>query len=176
MRVGPDQGVWYGDCAALRLSNLDDPAEPLEVYLVTDPHAGRDHPKVAKGLLRPAEQGVALAVALVFLLDVPVEGKVCAERVDLDGMVDHQVGRHQGIDQARIFPSPLYRGAHGGQVDHGWDTGEILEQHPARCEGQLGTRLGWRRPRSQAGHAFLFNAAGLGISQKTLEEDLHSDR
>ena len=113
---------------------------------MTDPHAWWDHPKVTKGLLGPAKQGVALAVALVFLLDVPVEGKVCAEGVDLDGMVDHQVGRHQGIDQARILPGPLNRGAHGGEVHHGGDTGEILEKDPARREGQFGTRLSWRRP------------------------------
>src|SRR5262245_8838755 len=76
-----------------RGADLEDPAQVLEVYLVADAHAGGHDGEVAESLLRPAQQGIALAVALVLTLDVVVIGPQRAEHVDLDRVVDDQVDR-----------------------------------------------------------------------------------
>ena len=70
VRVGPDEGVREGDAVAL----VDDRRQELEVDLVDDARPGRDDAQVAERGLRPAQQLVALAVALVLALDVEGEG------------------------------------------------------------------------------------------------------
>src|SRR5215471_20151037 len=93
----------------------------LEVDLVDNAAAGRHDPEVLEGSLRPAQQGVALHVALVLAIDVQCEGVGAAEVVDLYGVVDHQVDGHQRVDLARFTAQAGHRRAHGGEVDHGWN-------------------------------------------------------
>ena len=42
-------------------------------------------------------------------------------------MVHHQVYRHERFDDFRIRSDALHRAAHGGEVDHERNTGEILQ-------------------------------------------------
>ena len=58
--------------------------------------------QVAEGGLRPAQELVALDVALVLALDVERERAGRPEPVDLDGVVDDEVGRHERVDQRRV--------------------------------------------------------------------------
>ncbi len=91
VRVGADDRVRERDPVAA----LDHPREMLEVHLVADPGAGRHDLEVAERRLSPAQEGVALAVARHLELDVPAEGEARGERVDLHGVVDHELGRDQ---------------------------------------------------------------------------------
>ena len=68
---------------------------------------------------------------------VYVEGVGGAEFVYLDGVVDYQFDRLQRIDQSRVAAQLLHGVAHGGQVDHAGDAGEILEQDAAGGEGDF---------------------------------------
>ena len=99
VRVGADQRV--GE-ATTPSPHLHDRRQVLEVDLVHDAHARRDHLEVPERLLGPAQQRVALAVSLVLTLDVALIRHPRAERVDLHRVVDHQVDRHQRIDPAGI--------------------------------------------------------------------------
>ena len=56
-----------------------------------DAGARRHDAEVVEGLLAPAQELVALAVALEFDLDVPREGVSRAEVVDLHRVVDDEV-------------------------------------------------------------------------------------
>ena len=69
-----------------------------------DPGPGRHDAQVAEGGLGPAQELVALAVAVVFALDVEGERARRPEPVDLDGMVDDEVGRDERVDLGRIAP------------------------------------------------------------------------
>ena len=77
VRVGADDGVRERDAAAAvrrRSAVRDDGREELEVDLVDDARAGRDDAQVAERRLGPAQELVALAVALVLAGDVEREG------------------------------------------------------------------------------------------------------
>ena len=88
-------------------------------------------PRSSEGGLAPFEEAVALAVALVFELDVAVEGPRRAELVDDHRMVDHEVDGHLRVDPARIAAEILHGVAHGGQVDHGGYAREVLHEDAA---------------------------------------------
>ena len=70
--VRPDERVGVG---GLALAGEDDAREVLEVHLVADARVGRDDAEVAERVLAPAEERVALAVA------VELELRVLSERL-----------------------------------------------------------------------------------------------
>ena len=82
-----------------------------------DPGPGRHDAQVAERGLRPAQQLVALAVALVLALDVDRERAGAAPGVDLDRVVDHEVGGHERVDLRRVAAEVGHRVAHRREVD-----------------------------------------------------------
>jgi hypothetical protein len=68
--VGADAGVGIGDGLAVLVLGPDGLAEIFEVDLVADAGAGRHDAEVLERALAPLQEVVALAVALVFELDV----------------------------------------------------------------------------------------------------------
>ena len=139
VRIGPDQGVGEEDAVALG----DDVGQELEVHLVDDAGARRDDAEVGERLLRPAEERVALAVALVLAVDVDQERGIGAELVDLHAVVDDEVDRDERVDPPRVAAHLGHRVAHRGEVDDARHAGEVLEDDPGRHERQLhlaGTR------------------------------------
>ena len=124
----------------------DDPAEVLEVDLVADAGRGRDDAEVVERLLAPAQELVALLVALELALGVDLEGAGVAEGVDLDRVVDHEVDRDERVDLGGVGAELLDRVAHRGQIDDGRHAGEVLHQDPGGLEGDLLRRLGLRVP------------------------------
>ena len=171
VRVGPDERVREGDPVALG----DHGRQELEVHLVDDAGAGRHDPQVAERGLCPAQQLVPLTVALVLALDVEREGIARAEAVDLDRMVDDEVGRHERVHSGRV-PAKIRHGvAHRCQVDDGGDTGEVLEDDPRRHERDLCLRHDTGAPRRQRLDIGCIDDATAGVTDQVLEEDAHRD-
>ena len=71
------------------------------------PWAGGTTRKSSKACLCPFQERVAFTVAFVFHGYVQGEGRSTSEGIDLDGMIDDQVGRHDGIDRERVASHPL---------------------------------------------------------------------
>ena len=69
---------------------------------MTDPGVGGDHEQSVEGLLAPPEELVPLTVAVELPLGVEVERIGGAETIDDHRVVDHQLGRHTGLDTGRI--------------------------------------------------------------------------
>ena len=113
VRVGADERVGEGTPAAL----LDDAREVLEVDLVHDPRPRRHDPQVVERALAPAQERVALAVALELELDVLREREPRPELVHLHGVVDHELGRDHRIDLPRVAAHVVHRVAHRREVD-----------------------------------------------------------
>ena len=111
-----------------------------------DAGAGRHDAQVAQRRLRPAQQLVALAVALVLAVDVERERVGRAEAVDLDGVVDDQVGRHERVDARRVAAEVGHGVAHGGEVHDRGHAREVLEQDARGHEGHLGLARAARPP------------------------------
>ena len=104
---------------------------------MTDAGAGRNDAEILERLLAPLQEAVALAVALVFELDVPGKGSRRAEFIDDDRVVDDEVDGHQRVDLFRIAAERDHRVAHRGEVDDGRNAGEVLHQHAGRAIGDF---------------------------------------
>ena len=137
VRIGADTGVGIGDRLAAFFLRPHGLAEILEIDLVADAGAGRHDAEILERLLAPLQEPVALAVALIFLLDIVGEGHRRAEFVDDHRMVDDEIDRHQRVDLFRIAAERHHRIAHRGQVDHRGNAGEVLHQHARRAIGDL---------------------------------------
>ena len=176
MRVGADEGVGVGLDDPVALALEDDLAEVLEVDLMADPGRRRDDAEVVERLLAPAQERVALAVALVVAVGVDVEGARVAERVDLHRVVDDQIDRDEGIDRARIAAEPLDRVAHRGQVDDRGHAREVLHQHPGGLERDLLRGLGLGIPRRDRLHVVSPDRIAVLEPERVLEQHLQRVR
>ena len=102
MGVGAYESVGVGGAFAVCFVDEDYAGEVFEIDLVDDAGVGGDDGEVAEAGLSPAEEGVALFVALEFEQGVYVEGGGGAEFVDLNGVVDDEFDRLQRIDEGGI--------------------------------------------------------------------------
>ncbi|MNM64367.1 hypothetical protein D3C81_757600 [compost metagenome] len=93
VRVGADQGVGEGVGAPVFFTGPDGAAQVLKVDLVADASARRHHAEVIEGVLAPAQEGIAFAVALHFDVDVLGKGLLAGVAVDHHRVVDDQVNR-----------------------------------------------------------------------------------
>ena len=90
VRVGADQRIGVGLRRALPPRGGEDHArEVLQVHLVHDAGVGRHDAETLERLLRPAQQGVALAVALELEVGVHLERGAGAELVHDHRVIDH---------------------------------------------------------------------------------------
>ena len=142
VRVGADQRVREDDAVAF----LDHAREVLEIDLVDNARVRRDDLQVVEGALAPAQEGVALAVALVVAVDVGRDRHPRGEGVDLHRVVDHQLGRDVRVDLRRVAAEVGHRAAHRGDVDDRGNAGEVLQQHARGAEAELAARLVLRLP------------------------------
>ena len=97
----------------------------------------RHNAEVLERLLRPAEELIPLAVPFVLQLDVLREGRCRAEAIDLDRVVDDQIGWDERVDPRHIAVQRRDGVAHRGQIDHGRHAGEILQHDAPRQEWKL---------------------------------------
>ena len=176
VRVGADERVGIGDRVAVALGGLHDLREELEVHLVDDAGAGRDDAEVAERLLRPAEEGVALAVALVLAVDVDAEGVGHAEGVDLDRVVDDEVDGEQGVHALRVDAASMRLGAQRGEVGDDGDAGEVLEEDAGGQEGKLSRRERAGRPGGEGADVVLGDDCAVEAAEEVLEEDADGER
>ena len=101
---------------------------------------GRHDPEVVKGFLAPLQELIALPVPCELALCVDSQRHTAVESVNLNRVIDDQVAGHLRVhleSRCRIARHPDDRRPHGGQVDEGRDTGEILQNDPARGERDL---------------------------------------
>ena len=133
VRVGADDGVGIQQPFALE----HDAREELEVDLMDDPGVRRHDLEAVERLLAPAQERVALGVALELPLGVEPERVARPEAVDLHRMVDHELDRDLRIDAAGVAPELGDRVAQAGEVDHRGHAGQVLQQDTGGREGDL---------------------------------------
>jgi hypothetical protein len=142
VRVGADERV--GE--RLAVARLDDAREELEVHLVDDPRVRRDDLEVVERLLTPAQERVALPVALELELGVAEDRARRRVLVDLHGVVDHKLDRQLRVDPRRVAAEIRHRVPHRREVDDRRHAGEVLQEDAGGSEGDLVGRLGLRIP------------------------------
>ncbi len=97
----------------------------------------RDHAEAVERLLRPPQEGIALAVPLELELDVAGEGAGRSEGVHLDGMVDDEVDGDLRIDGFGVAAEPIDGCAQRGEVGDGRYAGEVLEHDARGVKGEF---------------------------------------
>ncbi len=167
MRVRPDERVGEGDAAAL----LHDAREELEVHLVDDPGARRHDLEVVERALAPAQERVALAVALELELRVAEDRTPRGELVHLHRVIDDELDGKERIDLPRVAAQLVHRVAHCREVDDGRHAGEVLEEDAARREGDLLGGIGGRDPAGDRLDVGRRDAHAVLRSQDVLEKD-----
>src|SRR5579872_6023366 len=73
MRVGADKRIGERYSLSILFLCHNHRGKVFQVNLVANSRAGRNHAEIAECLLAPAQQGIPLAVALIFALDVPAK-------------------------------------------------------------------------------------------------------
>ena len=170
--VGADQRVRVG----LAVARHDDAGEVLDVDLVHDAGARRDDLELVEGALSPAQELVALLVALVLEVDVALEGVGAAEHVDDHRVVDDQLGGRERVHLRRVAAELGDGLAHRGEVDDAGDAGEVLHDHPGGGELDLGVRLGGRVPAGQRADVVRGDVRTVLGAQQVLQQHLEAER
>ncbi len=176
VRVGADERVGVGAGDAVDLAGHDDAGQVLDVDLVDDAHTGRDDLEVVEGGLAPAQELVALTVALVLDVHVALDGVFEAEGVDLHGVVDDKLSRGERVDLRRIAAEVLDGLAHGGEVDDAGHTGEVLHDDACRGELDLGARLSRGVPVGQCVDVVLGDVGAVLGAEQVLQQHLEAER
>ena len=179
VRVGADERVGIGLDGAVvggLVGGEDDAREVLEVDLVHDPGVRRDGLEALEGGLAPAQEGVALLVALELLLRVDAEGVARAEHVDLHGVVDHELDRDERVDLRRVAAEVGHRVAHRGEVDDAGDAREVLQDDARGRERDLLRRLGAVVPGGERLDVGGADADPVLVAEQVLEQDLQGER
>ena len=118
----------------------------------------------------PAQEGVALDVALEFEFRVEREGHIGAELVDLHRVVDHEFRGQQGVHFFRIAAQRANRLAHGGEIDDRGYSGKILQEDARWHEGNFLLRSGVRIPTGQRFYISGMNESSVLLAQKIFQE------
>jgi hypothetical protein len=172
VRIGADQGVRVQELAAAQ----DAAGEVLEVDLVDDADAGRDHVEAVEGGGAPLQEFVALAVATKLDRHVAGEGVGDAGEVDLHRVVDDEVDGDQRLDDGGVVAHAGDGAAHRGEVDQQRHAGEVLQDDARDHEGDLGAALGLRGPAGEGADVLLADPVAVDVAQHGLEEHAEAAR
>ena len=132
--VGAIQAVRIGVGGAADIGGPDGLRQIFQVHLMADAGAGRNDAEIVERGLAPAQEGVALAIALELnfhVLGFRIGG---AGEIDHHRVVDDQIDGHQRVHFLRVAAQLGDAVAHGGEIDHAGNAGEVLHQDAARLE------------------------------------------
>ena len=153
-----------------------DAAQVLEIDLVHDAGVRRHDAEVLERVLAPAQERVALLVALELDRRVLRERVARAEVVDLHRMVDDELGRGERVDHLRLAAELDDGVAHGRKVDDGRHAREILQHDAGRRERDLAVGVGRRVPVRQRRDVGRRDVLAVLEAQEVLEQDFQRVR
>jgi hypothetical protein len=172
--VGAHQRVGVVDVVLLVLVHAA--RQVFQVHLVDDAEARGHDAEGVERLHAPLHELVALLVALEFQLHVQVQRILGAEVVDHDGVVHHQVHRHQGLDALGALAHLVGHRAHGGDVGQQRHAGEVLQHHPGHDEGDLVFAAGVGLPVGELPDVFFGDFLAIAVAQHRFQDDPDRDR
>ena len=176
VRVGADKRVGIVDPSGFRFLAEHPFGEVFEVDLVDDADPRRDHSESLERLLAPLQKLVALAVALELHFQIQPERVRRAVEIDLHRMVNHEVHRHERLDDRGVAAERFYRAAHRGKIDEERDSREILQDDPRHHKRDFLLRGGLGIPVRQRLDIFGLNLFPVAVSEDRLEDDPDADR
>ena len=125
--------------------------------------------------MSPAQERVALLIAAE--LEVGVDEK-CGLRsifVDLHRVVDDEIHWLQRIDQPCVPAQSGKSVAHGGEINYGWNSGEILEQHASGAERYFFFDVPLHVPAGERADIVGLDELAVFVSDQVFEKDLEAE-
>jgi hypothetical protein len=135
--VGADTGIWEGERGPVNLLHSHHGCKALKVYLVHDSSAWGDNAERIKCALSPTEQLVPLGIAFVLSCHVLFECFRGGPSINLYRVVNHKISWDLRVNALRVNAKLTRRIAERCQVNHCWDTREVLKHDACRREGKL---------------------------------------
>ena len=86
-------------------------------------------------------------------------------------MIDHQIDRHEWLNDFRITTESFHRTPHCCEVDHQWHAGEILQDDAGDDEWNFLVRRRFGVPVRQRFDIFASDFLAIAIAQHGLEHD-----
>ncbi len=133
VRIGADHGIGIGGA----IHGHDYRREVFEIHLMHDAGIGRHGAEILKRRLAPAQERIALLIALKFQQSVQLKRVVGAVVIDLHRVIDDQIDGDQRVGLLGIGSHFLERVAHRGEIDDAGHAGEILQDHAGGPEIDL---------------------------------------
>ena len=176
VRVGSDTGVGEGLGNSVDVFGVSDFREVLDVHLVNDSRSRGNHLEVVERCLAPTEELIALAIALVFNINVALKRIGLTKQIRNHRVVDNELCRRQGVD-LRGVSSEIDDGfAHGSQVHNARHAGEILKNNSGRGELDFSRRLGLLVPPTERFNLLASDVGTVLGAQEVFEENFEGKR
>ena len=140
-----------------------------------DADARRHQTESLEGLLAPFEKLVTLSVALEFHVHVQPQRRGRTGEIDLHGVIDDQIDRHERLDDFRIAADPLDGAAHRREIYYERHAGEILENNSRDDEGDFLVRRRLRVPVGERLDIFAADLLAVAIAQDGFKDDADAD-
>ena len=172
--IGADAGVGVGLEDTVDDAREDDPRQVFDVDLMDYAGARGHHLEIIECGLTPAQELVALSVALVFDLGVPGEGSRGSEHLGYDGVVDDHFRRGERVHFGGVSPEGRDRLPHGREIHHAGHTREVLHDDAGGGELNLVTRFGSRVPVPERPDVVGGDVDAVLRSQQVLQKDLEA--
>jgi hypothetical protein len=137
VRVGADTGIWEGERRPVNLLHAHHGCKAFKVYLVHDSRAWGNNAERIKCALSPTEQLVPLGIAFVLSCHVLFECFRGGPSINLYRVVNHKISWDLRVNALRVNAKLTRRIAERCQVNHCWDTREVLKHDACRREGKL---------------------------------------
>mmetsp|Transcript_413 Transcript_413/g.467 ORF Transcript_413/g.467 Transcript_413/m.467 type:complete len:363 (-) Transcript_413:119-1207(-) len=131
--VSTDQGIGIQEVFVIENNS----GKIFQVDLMDDTRSGRNDQEVIESVLAPFQEFESLIVSIefdFFVLQVSIFGSGV---INLDGVIDDQIDRAGGVNLIGISTQSGGGISHGGQIDDGGDTSEILQDNSSRLEGDF---------------------------------------
>jgi hypothetical protein len=137
VRVSTDTSIWEGERRSVNLFHAHHRCKALKIYLVHDSSAWGNNAERIKCALGPTEQLVPLGIAFVLSCHVLFECFRGGPSINLYRVVNHKISWDLRVNALRVNAKLTRRIAERCQVNHCWDTREVLKHDACRREGKL---------------------------------------
>ena len=172
MRIGADQCVGIGLFNPIVFFGEHDTGEIIQIDLMYDAGTGGYHLEVGKRLLAPSQECITFFVAIEFDCSILCHRIRAPEHIHLNRVVNHQFCWRNGINASGIATEFAQGITHGGKVDNGGHTSEVLHQYAGRRKRNLTGRLALGIPRCKGFNVVDCHIDSVFTAQKVFEQDL----
>src|SRR5688572_22610765 len=151
-------------------------SEKLEIHLMTDADARWNHCKAVERLSSPFQKLVPGSIAFEFHRHVLFKRILGAGKVDLNGVIDHEVCWSKWLNHGGVFAKFLYGGTHGRKIDKERYAGEVLQQNARHYERHFFGSLAFRLPIRNLYDVVVVDSGAVTISQDRLKYNPNAHR